>query len=284
MGTMVRRDEGNAGRGKVRVAWLFDVDGVLTDPERKVVTRPALFDELARRLRAGEPVGLNTGRSLEFVVERILEPLEAHVGERALLHRVIAIGEKGGAWVNYDADGVVEEQVDPDLAVPAELQVAVRTLVARPPYDELMFYDETKRTMISTELRDGMSVAEFTPLQVRLVAEMRELLARRGLTERFQIDPNRIATDIQHQHVGKALGAQRFVELLEGRSEVPERYICFGDSASDYEMLTGLLALGKRAELVFVGERELLSGKDARFVTFSELMCDEGTLEYLRGR
>ena len=65
-----------------RTAWLFDVDGVLTDPERKIVAESALFDELIRRLTHGEPVGLNTGRSAEFIVAAVLDPLERHAPDR----------------------------------------------------------------------------------------------------------------------------------------------------------------------------------------------------------
>lgn len=263
-------------------AWLFDVDGVLTDPERKIVADLALFDELICRLRAGEPVGLNTGRSLEVIGETVLDPLERRLSDRSLLAGLIGIGEKGGVWVEYTADGARVEYVDPGVAVPLDLQNAVRALVRQPRFADCMFYDETKRTMISVELRAGRTVAEFAPRQRELAAELRELVARHPDGSDLRVDPSRIATDVEHTHMGKGRGAQQFVALLESRHIRPQRYVCFGDSASDYPMLEALLALGQRAELVFVGERHLLAGQDTRFVTFTDQLCDPGTLTYLR--
>ena len=43
-------------------AWIFDVDGVITNPIEKRVTLSKIVDELIRRLKKNEPIGLNTGR------------------------------------------------------------------------------------------------------------------------------------------------------------------------------------------------------------------------------
>ncbi|HEX6816813.1 MAG TPA: hypothetical protein VF120_00420, partial [Ktedonobacterales bacterium] len=262
-------------------AWLFDVDGVLTDPEIKRVTRPALYDELSLRLMHGEPVGLNTGRSLLFI-EGVLAPLEEHIPDRRQVRYLVAIGEKGGARITYDADGARIATVDQQIAIPQALRDAVVRLAAQPEYASCMFEDQTKQTMVSLELREGCSVAEFAPRQRELVEVLQRMLEAEGWNERFGIDPNRIATDVQDRHVGKALGAATFVGELAAGGVEPGRYLCFGDSAHDYDMLDALLRLGKRAELVFVGGEEMLRGKDTRLVTFTELLCDAGTLAYLQ--
>lgn len=45
------------------VAFLLDVDGVVTDPEKKQVVEPQIFDRIIENLTTGNPVALNTGRS-----------------------------------------------------------------------------------------------------------------------------------------------------------------------------------------------------------------------------
>jgi len=272
----------HVSRAAPRTAWLFDVDGVLTDPERKVVAEEALFDELLLRLAKGEPVGLNTGRSVPFIVEGVLEPLEARASDPHLLRDVIAIGEKGGVWIDYPASAPRAIHVDAGVAVPADLQAAVRALVARPPFAETMFYDETKQTMISVELRADTSIAAFAPRQRELEAALRTLLADHPRASELRIDPSRIATDIEDVRMGKGYAAAQYVTLLAARGIFPARFVCFGDSASDYAMLAELLRLGKPAELVFVGERHLLAGNDTAHVTFTAERCDRGTLSYLR--
>jgi hydroxymethylpyrimidine pyrophosphatase-like HAD family hydrolase len=269
-------------RATPTVAWLFDVDGVLTQPEHKTVREPALFAELIRRLARGEPVGTNTGRSLTFLSAGLLDPLEALVSDRRLLHGLIAIGERGSAWITYNADGARGEHVDAATPLSPALRDEVRALLQRPDLAVVMFFDETKRTMISTELRPGKTIVEYAEPQRALVAELHAMLARHGLADQYRVDPTSIATDIEYRGVGKAYGAAKFAAMLEQRGIRPARYVCFGDSLSDYDMLTALGARGDRAELIFVGEPAQLAGRDTRVVTFVQPLYAPGTLAYLR--
>lgn len=272
----------NRERTSPPTAWLFDVDGVLTEPELKTVREPALFDELIRRLARGEPVGTNTGRSLTFLSAGLLDPLEARVADRRLLRGLVAIGERGSAWVTYAEDGTRTEHLDAATPFAPALHAEVRALVQRPEFAAVMFFDETKRTMISTELRPGKTIAEYAGPQRALVAELHALLARHALAGEYRVDPTSIATDIEYRGVGKAYGAAKFAALLEERGIYPARYVCFGDSLSDYDMLVALTARGDRAELVFVGEPDQLRERDTRAVTFVRPLYAPGTLEYLR--
>lgn len=272
------------GKTRPETAWLFDVDGVLTDPEKKRVTQPEMFNELIKRLEKGEPIGLNTGRSLDFMITEILNPLESTISDRSLLRNVFAVGEKGAAWVTYDDNGERTINVDSSVSVPQEIQDQVRELASQPPYSDIMFYDETKRTMVTVELKPDRTVAEFTAPQQGLTLALQTLLSKHHLEDNFKVDPTRIATDVENRHVGKALGARKFIELLGGRGIEPQEYIGFGDSASDYEMFEELNRLGKKSQFVFVGGREHLTGKDLTSVTFTEQLVDSGTLQYLQTR
>src|SRR3989344_2543991 len=91
---------------RVDTAWIFDVDGVITDPEKKEVTNPQLFDELIKRLKKGEPVALATGRALEWVIKKIVNPLESRIKENnsdiSLLDNFYVSGEFGGSHLFYN--------------------------------------------------------------------------------------------------------------------------------------------------------------------------------------
>jgi len=263
-------------------AYLFDVDGVLTNPEAKKIEQKEIFDELIKRLQEGEPIGLNTGRSLEFMILEVLQPLESKITEKVLLKNVFAIGEKGSAWITYDSHGVRTVRVDKLTSVPQAVQDEVKVLLEKPIYKNVMFYDETKLTMVSVELKHGKSIVEFQNPQKELTQELQILLMRHGLQSQLKIDPTRIATDIENVHVGKALGARRFVEILTERGILPEEYIGFGDSISDYDMLTELEKLQKKVSFVYVGDKTDLQGKDATNVIFTKKLLDHGTLEYLQ--
>jgi phosphoserine phosphatase len=265
-----------------RTAWLFDVDGVLTDPERKVVAEPALFDELIRRLGRGEPVGLNTGRSTEFIITEVLEPLERRVTDSRVLRGLIAYGEKGGAWIAYPDAGPRRVHVDASVTIAPALADAVRALVRRVPYVDTMFFDETKRTMLSIEMRAGVTMTAFATLQRQLVPELERIIAEYANEHLLRIDANSIATDVEYAHMGKGYAATRYVAELAAHGIRPQRIVCCGDSGSDYPMLDALLRLGIEAELVFVGPRQALAGMDTEHVTFTSAYYDRGTLAYLR--
>jgi hypothetical protein len=266
-------------------AWLFDVDGVLADPSTKRIEQPAILAELAARLGRGEPVGANTGRSLAFVEERVLGPLEAAIADPALRRLVFVAAEKGAATLVYGTNGERRRRLHADLTVPGfeELRADVAALIAE-GYADAMFVDPSKQTMISVEMVDGLAVEAYRRRQLDLLPDLERIVRRHGLTEQVQIDASRIAVDLQHPATGKALGARAFVAFLRERRIAPQQFVTFGDSPSDLAMAAELDRRGFPVELVFVGGREQLEldAPPSFPVTYTAALCDDGTVEYLR--
>lgn len=268
-------------------AYLFDVDGVLTNPETKRVEQPDIFDELAKLLERSHPVGLITGRSLAFI-NPLLDRFESAITDMTLLGNFFAIGEKGGVRIVYNDNGQRVMHVDHGISVPSVIQEEVRSLVDA-KYFETMFYDETKQTMISVELlpiekMKGLSFEDFKVAQKKLTVELHIILAKYCLDRQLRVDPTRIATDIENVHAGKGLGARQFLALLQQKRIQPEHALVFGDSISDYDMAEELHKRGLLVEFIFVGEREALETKDTGdfIVSFTQGHCDKGTIEYLK--
>lgn len=263
-------------------AWLFDIDGVLTDPEKKKVTRPEIFDELINRLKIEEPVGLNTGRSLDFIINEVLEPLEKRIKDRKILRNVVALGEKGGSWIVYDDEGNRTVEVDDEILVPNAVQRKIRELVDGNLYSETVFFDETKKTMVSIELKMNRTIEDFETIKQQLKNDLEGVLCEFKIEKKYKIDPTRIAVDVENINVGKALGARKFVEFLDKKEIEPIEYICFGDSVSDYDMYEELKTMKKKVRFVFVGGEKYLSGKDTNEVEFTDKLFDLGTLGYIQ--
>src|SRR3954454_2131473 len=103
---MTLKEEATSEREKQQPlrAYLFDIDGVLTNPLNVPMTKEGTLDALSERMFRGV-IGFNSGQSLSFIEQQVLEPLEARVRDKRELHHLIAIGEKGGAWITYDQDG-----------------------------------------------------------------------------------------------------------------------------------------------------------------------------------
>ena len=244
---------------------LLDVDGPVASPVTRTVS-PALLADLRALLAAGIPVVLNTGRSEQFVRERILRPLAAEgLPPGARLH---AVCEKGAVWATATS---AEVHVDAELAVPEICATVVAELVAD-GYGDAMFVDATKRTMATVEARTDVPATVYTERQRAFDADLLARLAAAGLGIRlrdehhpdaagripWRIDPSVIATDVESVRSGKALGARRALELLRQDGPLPRAWHTVGDSRSDYAMADQLHGLGWEVTHVDVGPQPAL--------------------------
>ena len=257
------------------VAWIFDVDGVITNPAEKKVTEVGLIEEISSKLDQGDIVALNTGRSISWMMDRVIKPIEEAVGDKTKLVNFLAVGEKGGAWASFK-DGELVIEVDDQIFIPESLKAEVRHLIES-KFAESMFYDESKLTMLSTEMIDGRSVPDYAKEQLILIEKMKEILENpeyRSLD--LKIDPTTIAT-----HVGKHFGARRIANWLKERGIKPIHVIALGDSQSDTEMAEELQG-EYPVEFVFVGDKSKLdSSKLIKKPVFTQKQFGEGTFEFL---
>lgn len=265
-----------------KTAWIFDVDGVITNPQEKKITEPEILDEIVKRLEGGEFVALNTGRSIEWVKDRVLNPLIKIVKDRSLLQNLLAVGEKGGTWAEFNELGNLIEKKDDGISVPDNLKNDIRNLISN-KYSESMFYDESKLTMISTEMKDGYPLENYKKKQEALLAELKTLLANKNLSGKFKIDPTTIATDIENIFVGKNFSIKRIVEWVKKKGIKPQMYITFGDSfRSDIPMAQEIHSQGLPVEFVYVGKEDIDTSKYPFPIKITQNKFEKGTLEFLK--
>ncbi|MDQ0031920.1 hypothetical protein [Arthrobacter bambusae] len=228
------------------LALLLDVDGPVASPVTRDV-KPGIIADLVGLASAGIPVIFNTGRSDAFIREQVMAPMiAAGMPEGTVVH---AICEKGAVWFSYTAGGAGPIHVDHDLAVPKAYGDDVRRMVAE-DYATHMFFDETKRAMVSVEQHLDVSSDDYLAEQKLFDADALELMGRHGLsaalldhhapesddTADYRLDPTIISTDIESVRLGKDLGASRAVELLAAQGITPQAWRTVGDSRTDYAM------------------------------------------------
>jgi hydroxymethylpyrimidine pyrophosphatase-like HAD family hydrolase len=228
------------------LALLLDVDGPVASPVTRDV-KPEIIADMVALATAGIPVIFNTGRSDAFIREQVMEPMiAAGMPSGTIIH---AICEKGAVWFSYTAAGPGPVHVDHDLAVPRAYGDDVRRLVSE-DYANHMFYDETKRAMVSVEQHIDVPSQDYLDEQKLFDADAMELMARHGLgvvrldhhapdsddQVDYRVDPTIISTDIESVRLGKDLGASRAVELLAAQGIRPLAWRTVGDSRTDYAM------------------------------------------------
>lgn len=228
------------------LALLLDVDGPVASPVTRNVKAEIIAD-LVALATAGIPVIFNTGRSDAFIREQVMNPMiAAGIPAGTIIH---AICEKGAVWFSYTNEGPGPIHVDRELAVPQAYGDDVLRLVAE-DYASHMFFDETKRAMVSVEQHISVANADYLDEQKLFDADAMELMAKHGLgvvrldhhepdsddQVDYRVDPTIISTDIESIRLGKDLGASRAVELLAAQGITPQAWRTVGDSRTDYAM------------------------------------------------
>ncbi|NHI17001.1 hypothetical protein [Microbacterium excoecariae] len=224
---------------------LLDVDGPLASTRTRTLRLPAIARDLVALAQAGCPVVFNTGRSVDFLAERLLPALvDAGLGPA---DPVWGVGEKGGTWFSLADRGgtaaVDDIAEDPAMSPPPAVVDAVRALVDR-DFSDLVFFDETKRTMISVEHFVEVPGATFLARRDELAAAISRILDDHGVADETTIYPTVISIDVEHATSGKALGARRALDLVAPRMDPPRRWFTAGDSGQDYDMARYLDAHG----------------------------------------
>lgn len=211
---------------------LLDVDGPIASPVSRTVAVPSIAQDLSAMANRGIPVIFNTGRSDSFISEQVVPVLRKAGLEAATA--VYTVSEKGAVWAEVTPEGLGDLTVDSELKLPDVLSEDVRRLV-EDRFADLMFFDETKRAMVSVEQRLEVSSEEYLRAQKEFDAAVPALLEKHGL-EQARIDPTIISTDVEHERVGKDLGAERSLKLLAERDIRPQAWYTMGDSRTDYAM------------------------------------------------
>lgn len=231
---------------------LFDVDGPLASPESRTIRIDSIIDDLVTLTVEGVPIAFITGRSDTFVRDQVIRPLfDAGLDDALALpgSRMFGVFEKGGAWAPITASGMGEVMVDQSVALPATIVDKLRGLVDD-GFSDTMFFDDTKRVMVSVEQRVDVSSDRYAHAQSWFNDAAFALLAAAGLGIElrgqmvpdaagfvpFRLDPTIISTDIESVLLDKDRGARRALDYFATHGPLPHQWRTIGDSRSDYLM------------------------------------------------
>jgi hypothetical protein len=276
---------------------LFDVDGPIASPVTRTINIRSIVTDLVAMTAAGVPIAFITGRSGDFIRHQVVTPLrEAGLGDALDQQgaRMFGVFEKGGAWAPITGDGMGEVTVDETVAFGADAVDGVRNLV-RERYADTMFFDETKRAMISVEQRTDVDADTYADAQARFQDDAFELLTGLGIGlgygERtaqdargelpFRIDQTIISTDIESVLLDKDRGAQRAFDYFAGLGPLPRRWRSIGDSRSDYKMADYVHDAGFDVAHVDVRPADGILDRPYEVITIGDAIHDDAGAEFL---
>lgn len=278
---------------------LLDVDGPIASPITRSINLPGITRDLVALASAGIPLVFNTGRSDAFIRDEVVRPLlAAGLPARSRVH---GICEKGAVWFSigpqFGVSGMGPLSIDESLAMPADFADEMSELVDS-DFSEFVFFDRTKRAMVSVEQNTTIDTVTYLPVQKRFDALAFAALERRGFGVRrlydvrpdaagavqWRIDPTIISTDIESVSLGKDLGASRALKLLAADGPLPLAWRTVGDSRSDYSMSDWLHASGYSVAHVDVRPSDGVPATDYPVLTSaSGAIHDDAGAEFLAG-
>jgi hydroxymethylpyrimidine pyrophosphatase-like HAD family hydrolase len=229
--------------------YIFDLDGVLTNPETNKVNQ-AVLKRIAGYLADGQKVAFNTGRPHEWVQEHVLTPLEAQVPAEARSN-LLVVAEMGSVLGRYK-NGTLDIAFDPTVALPHAFTKDFIKLLDKPlksgRYADYVWRDDQKKTMATMVKHEYIPLKVFDDIRPLLTKELQTLMAAHDLSD-FVLAQATSATDIQHRTVGKHKGAQEIKKWLAEHKLAPKGFHAFGDSVGDKAMAE---EFSKEAPTIFV--------------------------------
>lgn len=262
----------------------------------RTIAIQSIVDDLVTLAGAGIPIAFITGRSDAFIRDNVISPLLAAGLDRtgdAL--RMFGVFEKGGSWAEITTAGMGPVEVDESLALPEEFADDIRALVSE-QYDDLMFFDDTKRAMVSVEQRTEVSSATYHAAQATFENAAFSALTRHGLGVRFgdrevadgrgqvpfRIDTTIISTDIESVTLDKDHGARRALAYFESNGALPALWRSVGDSRSDYLMADHVHERGFEVAHVDVRPSDGILDRPYRIIVEGDLEHDDAGAAFLR--
>jgi hypothetical protein len=265
----------------IKSAWIFDVDGVITNPQEKRITEPEILDQLVKRLEMEEPVALISGRAHKWITERIADNIEKRIGDNSLLDNLFISEEFGGSYSVFKK-GIKKDYLNNNLSIMPEISIEVKKIVEN-GYSDSMFVDPDKQTMLTIEMKDNFEIEKFRALQNELVLEIQKVVDQYDTKHELEINNDTIATNIKNKNSNKKYAVRQFLDILRTKKIKPQMFIVFGDSfGSDVQMPEEINSQNYPVKFMYMGPEKIDSSKYPFPTTQTKNKFDKGTLEILK--
>lgn len=256
-------------------AWLFDVDGVLTNIFTKKVEHPELIRLICEKLEKDEPVGIITGKRISKTLDGLVNLIRDEVKNTDKLKYLHAEAEFGSVEV-YFINGVEKMRFDESYELPEELTEKGKEIIES--YKDFVFFNQ-KKYFYTAEMNHEGDHDEFKKIQSEIAKKLEDLIESFGLTESIEAHQDTIAINVKRRDLNKHLATRNLINWLRRENLNPDEFFVFGDSESDFQIGDELFEENKNLEFIYVGEKEAPQ-KPYKITRIGEF--DAGTLKYLQ--
>jgi hydroxymethylpyrimidine pyrophosphatase-like HAD family hydrolase len=233
--------------------YIFDIDGVLTNPDTKVPNSQILHF-ISEELNKGWHVGIATGRSSAWVQHHIIPLLSKDLQGGALLDNVFISCEKGAVTVTF-SNNVPNIDIDAQYHIPHEVQDIVKQAIEG---TQGIFFDPDKKTMLSVEIEGGIDRNKVI-IEKALLHKLEDFVEKQILPEfpDVRMEKSEISMDLQSKYIDKRIAAGKLMDFLHKRNVRPYSFVAFGDSPSDATIAEKIVEEEGKITFVYVGKQPL---------------------------
>ncbi len=260
-------------------AWLFDVDGVVVHLEEHKIVEMQIVDEIIKHLSHHEPVALISGRSAEWQRDNVVAIIHQEFAKTdyspSLLDNLYISGEFGGTAIEFQGGKDVFKK-DSAVLVPENITKEAEKIAEK--YHENFLIDP-KQTFF-TIYTD--TIQQFSKEADSIIHDLQQMIDTFHLQDELDVHRDTTAINIRHKNATKRYATRQIVAWLEKKGIIPEKYMAFGDSASDIEIGEELFAMQVPFTFIFVGLVEKLQTKPSFPLVETKEKFDKGTLEFLQ--
>lgn len=265
-------------------AYLFDVDGVLTNMEKRKIDKPEIIPLLISLLQKGSPLGFISGRGMLWLRSNLVKMLENYLNDHPgfkenMLDNVFVSAEFGGVFCAHK-NGIREETVNREFTIPDEVKRGLHFVAFQ--YSDIVYVETEKQTIFTVVGNHDLREEDFKSKKNLIIEAFKQVLIPFPYLE---VQTDRLAINVRYKKANKSYATDMFLSFLIKKNLTTEKFFVFGDSPTDLEMGVELQKQQKSFEFIYVGEQSELEQSNPAFqITFTKRRCDEGTLEYFTSK
>lgn len=267
-------------------AYIFDVDGVITDPQTRVIKHPEITSIIIKLLQNQNPVAFISGRTLVWLKQRIINVLENFAKTNNLpleIFKHMYVSGEFGTCETLFKNGQFSEIKNPNFVLKKELVANAKK--ATQNFSDIVFIDKEKQTHFTCEVYEDVPVSEFSKIEHEIATKYLKIIENLGLSQEYEVLEDRLGVSIKHKSANKNFATGQFLNWIKNNDFKPKVYKAFGDTPYDLEIGEELKKTGVKFEFIYTGNPADIKGNISfpivsTLVKFGKEM-DEGTLEYL---
>jgi len=268
-------------------AYIFDVDGVIVDPQLHIISKPELVSQIIKILQKGDVIAFISGASVNRLNNKVIHVLDDYIKNNSfnynLLDNVFISGEFGDVTITF-SNGIKKEDVVLDKSFNEKVKKELIDISLR--FSDVVTIDEYKQTQFTVVTRPDVPLEKFIEQERNIASLYRKAVKNLGFEEILEVHEDRIAINVKYKTSNKSRATNEFLKWLTYKSLKPDKFKAFGDAVSDLEIGHELWKNNLNFDFIYVGNPSDIK-HNINFPIISTLQkfgkeTDEGTLEYLK--